>query len=37
VAELELAGTMGDNARVRESENGWVSELQGVAVVLLDH
>jgi hypothetical protein len=34
VAELELTGAVGDDARVRESEIGWVSELQGVAVVL---
>jgi hypothetical protein len=33
-AELELAGVMGDDARVRESEIGWFSELQGVAAVL---
>jgi hypothetical protein len=37
VAELELAGTVGDDARVQESEIGWVSELQGVTVVLLEH
>jgi hypothetical protein len=37
VAELELAGAMGDDARVRESEIGWVGELQGVTVVLLEH
>jgi hypothetical protein len=29
-AELELTGTTGDDARVRESEIRWVSELQGV-------
>jgi hypothetical protein len=34
VVELELAGAAGDDARVRESEIGWVSELQGVMVVL---
>jgi hypothetical protein len=28
---------MEDNARMRESEIGWVSELQGVAAVLLEH
>jgi hypothetical protein len=28
---------VGDNARVQESEIGWVSELQGVAAVLLEH
>jgi hypothetical protein len=33
-AELELAGVAGNDARVRESKIGWVSELQGVAVVL---
>jgi hypothetical protein len=33
-AELELAGAVGDNARVRKNEIGWVSELQGVAAVL---
>jgi hypothetical protein len=37
VVELELAGAMGDDARVRESEIGWVSELQGVAAVRLEH
>jgi hypothetical protein len=36
-AELELAGAVGDDARVRESEIGWVSELQGVTTVLLEH
>jgi hypothetical protein len=35
--ELELAGAAGDDARVRESEIGWVSELQGVTAVLLEH
>jgi hypothetical protein len=35
--ELELAGAVGDDARVRESEIGWVSELQGVAAVLMEH
>jgi hypothetical protein len=33
-AELELAGAVGNDARVRESEIGWVSELQGVAAML---
>jgi hypothetical protein len=33
-SELELAGAAGNDARVRESEVGWASELQGVAVVL---
>jgi hypothetical protein len=28
---------VGDDTRVRESEIGWVSELQGVAAVLLEH
>jgi hypothetical protein len=28
---------VGDDARVRESEIGWVSELQGVTAVLLEH
>jgi hypothetical protein len=37
VAELELAGVVEDDARVRESEIGWVSELQGVMAVLLEH
>jgi hypothetical protein len=36
-AELELADAVGDDAWVRESEIGWVSELQGVATVLLEH
>jgi hypothetical protein len=36
-AELELAGTVEDDARVQESEIGWVNELQGVAAVLLEH
>jgi hypothetical protein len=36
-AELELAGAAGDDAQVQESEIGWVSELQGVAAVLLEH
>jgi hypothetical protein len=35
--ELELAGAAGDDARVRESETGWVGELQGVTAVLLEH
>jgi hypothetical protein len=35
--ELKLTGATGDDARMRESEIGWVSELQGVAVVLLGH
>jgi hypothetical protein len=34
VVELKLAGAVGDDARVRESEIGWVSELQGVTAVL---
>jgi hypothetical protein len=34
VAELELAGAAGNNARVREYGIGWVDELQGVTVVL---
>jgi hypothetical protein len=34
VAELKLAGAVGDDARVWESKIGWVSELQGVAAVL---
>jgi hypothetical protein len=36
-AELELAGAVGDDARVRESEIGWVSELKRVVAVLLEH
>jgi hypothetical protein len=32
--ELELAGAVGDDAWVRESEIGWISELQGVVAVL---
>jgi hypothetical protein len=36
-AELELAGAVGDDARVQESEIGWVSELQGIVAVLLEH
>jgi hypothetical protein len=32
--ELELTGAAGNDARVRDSEIGWVSELQGVAAVL---
>jgi hypothetical protein len=34
VAELELTGAAGNDARVWESKIRWVSELQGVAVVL---
>jgi hypothetical protein len=34
--ELELAGAVGDDARVRENEIGSVSELQGVVAVLLE-
>jgi hypothetical protein len=36
-AELELAGAARDDARVRESEIGWTSEMQGVTAVLLEH
>jgi hypothetical protein len=36
-AELELTGAAGDDSRVREIGIGWVSELQVVAVVLLEH
>jgi hypothetical protein len=32
--ELELTGAAGDDARMREREIGWVSELQGVTAVL---
>jgi hypothetical protein len=34
---LELAGAVGNDARVREIGIGWVSELQGVTAVLLEH
>jgi hypothetical protein len=36
-AKLELTDAVGDDTWVRESEIGWVSELQGVATVLLEH
>jgi hypothetical protein len=35
--ELELTGAARDDARVREIGIGWVSELQGVAALLLEH